>query len=44
MTPSRSDPASAGQQRQLAEIADDLYSLRPDEFIEARDEQVALAR
>ncbi|MGH8825244.1 MAG: hypothetical protein ACRDVN_12295 [Jiangellaceae bacterium] len=44
MTPSRSDPASAGQQRQLDDIADDLYALRPDAFIAARDEQVALAR
>ena len=44
MAPSRSDPASDGQQRQLDDIADDLYALRPDAFITARDEQVALAR
>ncbi|HET6686490.1 MAG TPA: hypothetical protein VFH02_08205 [Jiangellaceae bacterium] len=45
MTPqSRSDRDSAGQQRQLDKIADDLYALRPDAFIAARDEQVALAR
>jgi hypothetical protein len=45
MTPqSGSDPGSAGQERQLDKIADDLYALRPDAFIAARDEQVALAR
>lgn len=44
MTQSRSNQGSADQAQQLEEIADELYVLRPDAFIAARDEQISRAR
>lgn len=44
MSRSASDADHAAVERELSEIATELYGLRPDEFVAARDERVRSAR